>query len=433
MEAQGEDGTQEVDLMKDLDMTGLTVSKDRTAARISTAATEVMQKSPGLLVATQVEVMNESVPASRRRRQQQQLERTLYGAAEQTKQEIIVDDKMRRLRVVPFRPPSFPLHRYFVGAEINLISPLALSYMELLLRYGADPNSKDRTGLTPLMKACRHPQGYDAVELLIKFGADVNAMAGERHDYRSVLHYAVLSSNMDTVKLILSKGTRVNMSPSYRYPSPLDFAVLRANIELIRLLLDWGAEINTGSPIVGSPLHIALSEHAENSKEIVQLLLDHGADPNFITYTDDDKPFLKPPIGEYFLSTDSFRGHVPREDIIRILLKYGAKIVMTLQTQDNLGILKTIQNVQEYPEIIDLVLECCDHNWSPNVVRRSAVLTPNVRDALLEKATTPQTLKQQCRVRVRHLLSKNAHKVIQKIAQLNELPTYLKQYLLYEV
>lgn len=50
-------------------------------------------------------------------------------------------------------------HRYFVGAEINLISPLALSYMELLLRYGADPNSKDRTGLTPLMKACRHPQG----------------------------------------------------------------------------------------------------------------------------------------------------------------------------------------------------------------------------------------------------------------------------------
>lgn len=49
--------------------------------------------------------------------------------------------------------------RYFLGSEMNLISPLAISYLELLLRYGGDPNSKDRSGLTPLMKACRHPQG----------------------------------------------------------------------------------------------------------------------------------------------------------------------------------------------------------------------------------------------------------------------------------
>ncbi|OQR76187.1 ankyrin-1-like, partial [Tropilaelaps mercedesae] len=255
-----------------------------------------------------------------------------------------------------------------------------------------------------------------------------------------------------------------------------------ANIELIRLLLDWGAEINTGSPIVGSPLHIALSEHADNSKEIVQLLLDNGADPNFITYTDDQKPFLKPPIGEYFLSTDSFRGHVPREDIIRLLLKFGAKIVMTLQftdllseaisektlwtnassvdtwmcfkdsawsgthtlqtklisfdlcrTQDRLGILKTIQNVQEYPEIISLVLECCDHNWSPNVVRRSTVLMPHVREVLLARATSPQTLKHQCRMRIRQLLAGDAHELIRNVDKVDALPNYLRQYLLYEV
>ena len=92
-----------------------------------------------------------------------------------------------------------------------------------------------------------------------------------------------------------------------------------------------------GSPVVGSPLHIALSEHSENSKEIVQLLLENGADPNFITYTEEGKPFLKPPIGEYFLSTDEFRGHRPREDIIRLLLKYGAKVVMTLQVNCKLN------------------------------------------------------------------------------------------------
>ncbi|OQR76192.1 ankyrin-1-like [Tropilaelaps mercedesae] len=192
---------EEVEMMKDLDRTGPPLSKDRAAAEVGPAMLE-----------GRAEVMDESTAADRCPREGQE-EMEQRGA--------------RRSWVMLYRPPWFPLHRYFLGAEINLISPLALSYMKLLLRFGADANSKDRTGLTPLMKACRHPQGYDAVELLVKFGADVNAMAGERHDYRSVLHYAVLSSNVDTVKFILSKGARVNMEISYRYPSPLDFAVLR--------------------------------------------------------------------------------------------------------------------------------------------------------------------------------------------------------------
>lgn len=33
----------------------------------------------------------------------------------------------------------------------------------------------------------------DAVLLLISFGADVNAIADARNDYRTVMHYAVLS------------------------------------------------------------------------------------------------------------------------------------------------------------------------------------------------------------------------------------------------
>lgn len=48
--------------------------------------------------------------------------------------------------------------RYFFGCEINLISPLNTLAMRMLLTYGADPDSRDRNGLTPLMKACRLPQ-----------------------------------------------------------------------------------------------------------------------------------------------------------------------------------------------------------------------------------------------------------------------------------
>lgn len=51
-----------------------------------------------------------------------------------------------------------PNKRYFFGSEINLVSPLDLECMELLLAFGAYPNTRDRAGLTPLMKAARLPQ-----------------------------------------------------------------------------------------------------------------------------------------------------------------------------------------------------------------------------------------------------------------------------------
>lgn len=69
-----------------------------------------------------------------------------------------------------------PNARYFLGSEINLISPLNITFMEMLLKYGACPDSRDRSGLTALMKACRHPQGYAAAKILLHYGADPNAM-----------------------------------------------------------------------------------------------------------------------------------------------------------------------------------------------------------------------------------------------------------------
>lgn len=110
------------------------------------------------------------------------------------------------------------------------------------------------------MKAARHPQGYAAVKLLVGYGADVTAMTSERHDHRTVLHYAVLSGNVDIVRLLLNHGANVKFPPEFQKPTPLDFAILRGNVDMVRLLLDAGADVNSGSPIIGLPLHIALSE-----------------------------------------------------------------------------------------------------------------------------------------------------------------------------
>lgn len=106
---------------------------------------------------------------------------------------------------------------------------------------------------------------------------------------------------------------------------------------------------------------------------------------------------------------------------------------MNPQTQRELGIIKTIQYVQNYPDIVGLVCECSEQNWSSNVIRRSNVLKPDVRSLLLQAASTPQSLRQQCRSKLRSFLGSNAADVMEKVPKLDMLPKCLRKYLIYEL
>jgi ankyrin repeat protein len=133
-----------------------------------------------------------------------------------------------------------PNARYFFGSEINLVPPMDLEYLDLLLNYGAYPDSRDRQGLTPLMRACRLPQGMQSVLCLISHGADVNALTDDRHDNRTVLHYAVLSGNLEMVTLLLKKGAKVNFESEYQKPTPMDLAILKGDVAMVKLLISAG-------------------------------------------------------------------------------------------------------------------------------------------------------------------------------------------------
>ena len=87
----------------------------------------------------------------------------------------------------------------------------------------------------------------EAVLLLISFGADVNGATDERHDYRAVLHYAVLSGDLAIVTLLIRQGARVAFPPDYRKPTPLDLAILKGDPELVRILVEAGESWTSGS------------------------------------------------------------------------------------------------------------------------------------------------------------------------------------------
>lgn len=80
----------------------------------------------------------------------------------------------------------------------------------------------------------------ESVLLLISYGADVNALTDERHDYRSVLHYGVLSGNLDIVNLLLKQGARLNYPPEISKPTVLDLAILRGDPQLVSMLITAG-------------------------------------------------------------------------------------------------------------------------------------------------------------------------------------------------
>lgn len=319
-----------------------------------------------------------------------------------------------------------PNARYFLGAEINLVGPLNVRFIELLLRYGAEPDARDRGGLTPLMKAARHPHGLETVQLLLKHGADVNAMAPDRHDRRTVLHYAVLSGNLSTVKLLIDNGAKARMAAGYRHPSPLDFAILRGDMAAVRLLLDAGADVNAGSPIVGSPLHLALSERCKDRESLVRLLLERGADPNGLTYAEPGgSPLVQPPLGEYLCGQEE----EPRSALIRLLLRYGARVVLRPQSKDPLGILRSVHRLRG--DALDTVLEAAETCSRPAVERSLLLLGPEAKEALLELAVTPQPLKHQARLSVRKILGVGPQ-LAKKALSLDVLPGALRRYLIYE-
>ncbi len=163
-----------------------------------------------------------------------------------------------------------------------------------LLLAGANPNAALLLGETPVMVASR--SGYPAVvEQLVAKGANVNASAARG---QTALMWAVSQKHPDVVKVLLAHGAHVHARsavwsevmavPPHGHPdynraiphggdTPLMFAARVGDVASARLLLT--ARANADDADAWGVSAVALAAHA-GFPEIVELLLDHGADPN---------------------------------------------------------------------------------------------------------------------------------------------------------
>lgn len=201
------------------------------------------------------------------------------------------------------------------GRGVTPLHVVGTEHIQLFVANGADPNARDKAGMTPLHHAVCHEDAERARELL-KHRADVNAIAeieregtssdtphvlsplhmaqsdtmaqvllehgGDLHARdergRTPFHYQMLKGDTaDVVALLLQHGVDVNMA-DHEGNTPLH----QANVRQTEMLLDEGANVNARNLGGRTPLHaVAGNEIAPGAtRSQVMRLLDAGADVN---------------------------------------------------------------------------------------------------------------------------------------------------------
>jgi ankyrin repeat protein len=163
--------------------------------------------------------------------------------------------------------------------EYLQMDTLKLEPIKELLEKGANPNIKHPYvyPFTTITNMLNLKNGKEVLELLLKYGLDPNLQ--DTHSTRdSLLHFTVKLNLFDIVQLLVTYHAKVN-SGNKADETPLIYAIKKKNVKMVEYLLQHGADPNSiyDSGIIS--LHLAA---VNNLQDIVEILLKFGANPNIM-------------------------------------------------------------------------------------------------------------------------------------------------------
>ena len=180
----------------------------------------------------------------------------------------------------------FNIVKYLIenGADVNIGSPLmsslriqdgkmlASDIAKLLIKNGADVNYIDSQGKSILMEACADKivisgnGSYDLIKLLIEYGVNIN--------------YQDKNGNSALMLINTSDEDEFEMMRTYEDGTgEIDYRadVVLPSEQIMQLLIDNGADINIRNNMGMTPL---MKYSLENNHRLVKILLERGADIN---------------------------------------------------------------------------------------------------------------------------------------------------------
>ena len=227
--------------------------------------------------------------------------------------------------------------RFYASKIIKAVQQNDVDAVKSLLNKGANINAKNSVGETLLIISIEH-KCKEITNLLLQKGADVNIKQNtytmtedQLPSYlkqfiskpaktiivggRSALHLAVFKDDMDLIDTLLAKGANIDAVDA-QGETPLSHAVIDGQIEIIKLLLSKGANVNIKNHEFGmTPLHLAVIIPFDCKTEIINLLLEHGADIDAVTNKGDTAIQYA---ANYFAANHS--------EIVKLLISKGANV-----------------------------------------------------------------------------------------------------------
>lgn len=146
-----------------------------------------------------------------------------------------------------------------------------LAQLRTMVGNGADVNSKDDRGVTPLMYSAA-VGSLDAMQFLIGKGAGVNAQSDS-----GLTALVLAATDLAKVRLLIDRGANVNAATKLGRTALFIASMSDRSADIARLLVAKGANVKAMDGFKNTMLNAAA---AGNDTETIRMMIDAGVDVN---------------------------------------------------------------------------------------------------------------------------------------------------------